>query len=616
MSLSALIATSEPRAASAPAGLDHAWLLAGVAWRLGPRACALFAWHRLRLRGGAVARALRPLATVEGPLLPAAAPATTLPGDAAALAAAAAAMPRDWHGAFAADAAAPGLDLFAAGDIRPVWERNRLLALPLLAMAARLAPAEGHLGAAEALVADWRRANPPFRGPAWACGQEAALRAMHLCLAQALLDAAPGPAMRALLAAHARRIAATRAYAAAQDNNHAVSEAAGLFVIGLVLGDRALARRGGRGLARSVARLVLPCGAFAQASPGYHRLLLDTLAIAEWFRRRHAAPPFAAPFAARAAAATLWLHRVMEPATGALPRCGAVDDSAFADLSLCGPQDARGSVERAARLFCGTGADAPEDPGCAWLGLPHPPPGRNAPPASPAIPTSDLEPSAPATRLPRGGAWRSAGWMGEDRDGLRVLLRSGADLPFRPAQCDLLHVELWADGVPLLMDGGTGAYNPAPGDAWWTEALWGTAAHNTIQFDGTEQMPRLGRFLLAAWPRCVALAEGARLTDARGRVQERRLRILGRSLVVEDTVHGPFAELALRWRLGPGAWRATPRGAEGPRGRIRIEADAPLRLRLAQGWHSPAYGVVEPAQVLEARAAAPVSRLVTVVEAA
>ncbi len=619
MSLSALIAASEHPGGSALGGAGRARLLADVAWRLGPRACALFAWHRLRLRSGAVAWALRPPATVEGPLLPDAAPPASLPGEAAALAAAAAAIPRDWHGGFAAGIAAPGLELFAAGDIRPVWERNRLLALPLLAMAARLAPAEGHLAAAAALLADWRSANPPFRGPAWACGQEAALRAMHLALALALLDATPGPALRALLAAHARRIAATRAYAAAQDNNHPVSEAAGLFVIGLVLGDRALARRGARGLVRSVARLVAPCGAFAQASPGYHRLLLDTLAIAEWFRRRHGAPPFAAPFAERAEAATRWLHRVSEPATGTLPRCGAVDDSAFADLSLCGPHDARGSVERAARLFCGTGADAPEDPGCAWLGLAQHPEARNTPQASPARTAThapDPERSARLARLPRGGAWRSAGWMGEDRDGLRVLLRTGAGLPFRPAQCDLLHVELWADGAPLVMDGGTGAYNPAPKDAWWIAALWGTAAHNTIQFDGEEQMPRLGRFLLGRWPRCVALAEGARLTDACGRVQERRLRILGRSLVVEDTLRGPFADLALRWRLAPGAWRATPRGAEGPRGRVRVEADAPLRLRLAQGWHSPAYGVVESALVLEARVAAPVSRLVTVVEAA
>jgi hypothetical protein len=497
-------------------------------------------------------------------------------------------VPGHWHGPFDAAAPALRLDLFAPGDVRPVWERNRLAALPLL-----LALAPGAERDAAALLEDWRAANPPFRGPAWACAQEAALRALHLCLAQALLGAPPTPAMRALLGAHARRIAATRAYGAAQDNNHAVSEPAGLYVIGLTLGDAALARRGARGLVRAVARLVAPDGAFAQASPGYHRLLLDTLALAEWFRRRHAAPPLPAPFAERARAATVWLHRVMDPATGALPRCGAVDDSALADLSLCGPHDARGSVERAARLFCDASAGAPEDAGCASLGL-----------------------ALPVATLPRGGAWRSEGWMGEDRNGLRVLLRTGAPLRFRPGQADLLHLDLAADGAPLLTDGGTGAYNPPPGCGWWTDALAGTAGHNTVQFDGEDQMPRLSRFLFARWPRCEALHDGARLRDWRGRVQERRFRLLGRSLVVEDLVAGPFARLVLRWRLAPGDWRATPSGVEGPRARITVSADAPCRIRLAQGWASPAYGMVEPAPVLEATVAAPVTRLVTVVAVA
>lgn len=552
------------------------------------------AWHRLRLRAGIPARALRTASLPDGPLLPATAPPAGARGDADALAAAAmAAVQAGWHGPFDGTAPALGLDLFAAGDVRPVWERHRLLAMPLLAMAARLAPGGGHLAAAEALLTGWRAANPPFRGPAWACGQEAALRAIHLCLALALLGSRPDAPMRALLVAHARRIGTTRAYAAAQDNNHPVSEAAGLFVIGLTLQDPALARRAARDLARAVARLVAPDGAFAQASPGYHRLLLDTLALAEWFRRRHGAPPFAAPFAARAAAATQWLHRVAEPATGALPRCGAVDDSALADLSLRGPDDARGSLERAARLFCGASAGIAEDPGCAWLGLP-----------------------LPGARLPRGGAWRSSGWMGEERDGLRVLLRTGAPLRFRPAQCDLLHLDLFADGAPLLTDGGTGAYNPPPGCDWWTTELAGTAGHNTVQFDGEEQMPRLSRFLLARWPRCEALPDGARLTDRLGRVQERRLRLFGRRLVVEDLLAGPFAQAVLRWRLAPGPWRVTAGGAEGPRARIAIRADAPCRIRLAQGWESPAYGVVRPAPVLEATAAAPLTRFLTVVEVA
>ena len=556
-------------------------LVADAAWRLGPRAVALFAWHRARLRLGLVRRALRD-APVRGIAAPA---ATGAPAPAAAGAPARGVGVRrrqpgasPWHGPFDGAAHALDLDLFGAGDIRPVWEANRLL--PLLTLDA---------AQADALLADWIAANPPFRGPAWACGQEAALRALQLCLFAALRGEDRVP--RALLAAHARRIAATRAYAAAQDNNHAVSEAAGLFVLGLVLTEPAMARRGARDLARVVARLVSADGAFAQASPGYQRLLLDTLALAEWFRRRHGAPGFDAPFAQRAGAATLWLHRVASP-SGALPRSGACDDSVLADLSGGGAADARGSIERAARLFCGASAGHRDDFGCGVLGI-----------------------ACPDATLPRGGgAWRSEGWCGETRGALSVLLRSGAPLRFRPAQADLLHLECRHNETALLRDGGTGAYNPAPGCAWWTDALSGTAAHNTIMFDGQEQMPRVSRFLFARWPRCRALEGGAALRDWRGRRHERRFTLDDHRLTVHDSVAGRFAALALRWRLAPDAWRLTATGVEGSAARIAIDADAPHRLRLVQGWESPAYGVVVPAPVLEVTARAPVTRITTVLE--
>lgn len=551
MTRSAVLAETPPR----PAGrAGRRWLLADAAWRLGPRAVALYAWHRARLRLGLARRAL-----ADGGL-----PAGV-------------ARAPQWHGDFDVAAHALDLDLFGAGDIRPVWEANRLGAL--------LLPGATHQ---DALLADWIAANPPFRGPAWACGQEAALRALHLCLHAALHG--PHRVPRALLAAHARRIAATRAYAAAQDNNHSVSEPAGLFVLGLVLEDAAMAWRGARDLARALERLVTHDGAFAQASPGYHRLLLDTLAVAEWFRRRHAAPAFAAPFAQRARAATLWLHRVASEG-GALPRAGACDDSALADLSGGGAGDARGSLERAARLFCDASAGHRDDFGCGVLGIP-----------------------CPEATLPRGGAWRSAGWRGETRGALSVLLRTGAPLRFRPAQADLLHLDLRAAETALLRDGGTGAYNPPPGCAWWTDALAGTAGHNTIAFDGEDQMPRLSRFLFARWPRCRAVPGGAALRDRRGRRHERRFVLEDRRLTVRDSVAGPFATLTLRWRLAPGDWRLTASGVEGAAARIAITADAALRLRLAQGWESPAYGEVVPAPVLEATARAPVARLMTVVD--
>jgi hypothetical protein len=538
---------------------------------------ALFAWHRLRLTAGFARRALPDQPSPRGPFLfeASAQPAARC----------------DWHGPF--DAKAHALDVLArpGTDIRGLWEAHRLAPLLKLAQAAALDPEAEHLDQAEALLTDWTAANPPFRGPGWACAQEAALRAMGISLALALLgtDRQLRPGARELLTLHARRIRATRAYGAAQDNNHPISEAAGLFICGLLLNNARDQRAGARGLSRAVARLVFPCGAFAQASPAYHRLMVDVLAIAEWFRRRHGAPGFAAPFAARAAAATQWMARVMAP-NGALPRIGPCDDSAFADLSDLGAGDARGSLERASRLFLDAGAGLPDDPGCRALGL-------------------SVAPAAPA---PQAAHWRSAGWFGlAGAGGARGVLRTGVPLRFRPGQADLLHFDLWDGNENLLRDGGSGAYLPPPGFDWWQSMLAGGAGHNLITFDDAEPMPRLGPFLFGRWPRCRAIPDGAKTRDWRGNRHARRIECRGRLWRVEDRIGGDFQRLALRWRLCPGDWRRIPDGVESAKARITLSANAPFTLELIRGWESPAYGRVEPAPVLELRANRPIGRIFT-----
>ena len=605
------------------------WALAAdAAWRLGPRPVGLWLADRGLRRLGLARRRLPDLPVPQGPFLTAGsgpvAPPPPLhgggmgrgPDDLAesrmktAIITAAAALPGapDWHAGH--DPAAHALDLDLAGA-RPVWEAHRLAALPLLAQAARCDPAGDHLARAEALLRGWCAANPPFRGIGWACGQEAALRALHLALALALLDADrdPPPAARALLDLCARRIAATPLYALAQDNNHPVSEAAGAFAIALLLGRDT--RRPAARLAARVARLVAPDGGFAQVSAGYARLLLDVLSVAEWLRRRHGAPVFPAPLASRAAALADWLHRVTDPATGTTPPLGLADGSAFADLSLAGPADARASVERAARLFGGRGADAPGDFGCAWLGL-----------------------SAPEAILDRPARWQVAGMMGwrvsdatglrvSDATGLRVadatglrvadataLLRTGP-LRFRPGQADLLHLSLRDGATWVIRDGGTGRYDPP--EPWWWAALAGAAGHNAPVFDGAEPMPRAGRFLLARWPTLRALPDGAALRDARGNAVARRIAAEGRAWRVEDTLSGPFRAVAWHWRLCPCDWRVTDTGAEGPAARIAVAADAPIAIELRQGWESLAYGAIAPVPVLRVTAAAPIRRVTTTI---
>ncbi|MFL1463094.1 heparinase II/III family protein [Roseococcus sp. DSY-14] len=429
--------------------------------------------------------------------------------------------------------------LMDGADVRPLWEAHRWAAIL-------------HAPDPAAFARAWLRDHPPGPGPLWACGQEAALRWLHLRLACALRGAAPPPEVEDALR---RRVRANPLYALAQDNNHPLSEAAALWAAG----EPGARRR----MERLVLRLVAPDGGFAQPSPAYQRLLLDVAAVAEWLARRRGDGLGPAALA-RLAAATRLLHALACPATGALPRIGHQDGSAFADLSGEGEATARASLERAARLFCGASAGWP---GAPCLDLP--------------LPAARLEPAEGAMGaflLRRAGPWRA-------------VLRGGAPR-FRPNHADFLHLDLWDGPLNLLRDGGTGAYNPRgrPGLA----GLDGTAAHNLAQFDGEEQMPRVGPFLHARWPRAGWLPDGGWMQDHRGRRHERRLALDAAGATVEDALSGPFRRAELRWRLPPGPWRLVPGGAEGPGHRILSDAPAVLEA----GRESLRYGEATPCPVL------------------
>ncbi len=443
--------------------------------------------------------------------------------------------PGAWHAARLLGS--PPLDPLAGADIRPVWESQRWAGLPR---------------EPEAFCTAWMAANPPYSGTAWACGQEAAIRALHLALA--LPRPMPGWA-RPVLAAHARRIAANPAYAMAQDNNHPISEAAGMLACGLLLGDSAMARRGASRLEHLVARLVAPDGAFAQPSPAYHRLMLEVLVAAETLRRRWAGPASSARLLARAGAATLWLRRLVCPHTGALPRIGHQDGAAF----FATPDDAGPGLAMAEALFGAAAAPAPE--------------------------------------------LRSGGFRGWSMAGARAVLRTGP-LRFRPAHADLLHLDLWDGPLNVLRDGGTGAYNPAPANAWWLDYFWSVRAHNTVQFDADEPMPRLSRFLHARWPATGRDSEADWVRDANGRRHSRAVRAEGgRNWLVDDELAGAYTQATLRWRLAPMPWCLLRDGAESAAARITITADAGLTITLEEGWESLAYGEVSPCPVLVARGA-------------
>ena len=396
--------------------------------------------------------------------------------------------------------------------------------------------------------ADWCRANPPFRGPNWACGQEAALRALHLGLALALLGGAaapaagaPGRCSRCTRAASPRprptrwrRTTTTRS-----------RRPPGCWSAASCSAMRGWRARHGAALG-ALRRLVAPCGAFAQLSAGYHRLLLGRAGGSDM-----AEPPPRRPPPRRDGAAT------------ARPRqC----DGCTA-WSILQPAPCRGSGTRTARPSPTSRSPARRMRGQAWSARRGCSPGAR--PVSPTTPAA-LGSTCRHARLcpPRRatGKARACG-AGAGRAG-RGRCCGPARCRFRPGHADLLHLDLWDGALNLLRDGGTGAYNPPTDAPWWHAHLTGTAAHNTIEFDGADQMPRVSRFLFARWPETGRLPDGASMRDHRGNHHARSVRREGRTWLVEDRVSGGFARLALRWRLAPGGvardrgrrWRRPSRG--------------------------------------------------------
>lgn len=488
----------------------------------------------------------------------------------------------------------------ASGDIKIIWEPSRFdWVLSIAQGAASREP--GEAARLEDWLGDWCRRNPPYLGPNWKCGQETSIRVMHLAMASLILiqRGVPLPGLRDLLRIHLARIVPTIGYAIGQDNNHGTSEAAALFIGGSWLhaaGDTDGARWANLGrslLENRVARLVASDGSFSQHSLNYHRVLVDTLSMVEVWRRARDLRPFSALLYERAAAAALWLFTLIEPSSGDGPNLGANDGARLLPLTDTGYRDFRPSVQTAMALFADRLAYDREG---IWntplhcLGI--------------RLPQAQAEP-------PRSRQFDDGGYAVLRAETAMALLRYPR-FRFRPSQEDALHVDLWVDGTNVLRDAGTFSYDA---DRQTLDTFNGAAGHNTVQFDGRDQMPRLGRFLFGEWLQAdsVAFDTGrstaeAAVTDWRGACHHRQIALEDGRLTVRDHLAGRFSSAVLRWRLAPGDWSIVGQDVRKGAYRLSVRSEAePVRKEIVLGRESLHYLQQHEVPVLEIEVGGPTS---------
>jgi hypothetical protein len=432
------------------------------------------------------------------------------------------------------------------GDIKTVWEASRFDWVLTFAQLA----ASGDDMALEKLdrwLSDWNIRNPAYQGPNWMCGQEASIRVAHLLLGAIILGSANRMSLpvEAMILSHLRRILPTIGYALGQDNNHATSEAMALYAGGLWLqncAETAATRREARKFVKAglrlagerVRSLIFDDGGFAQYSYVYHRLMLDSLSVMELARLHFDAPEFDPKFYEKASASSKWLRFFTEPQKGDVPNIGSNDGAWLLPIGPGSYRDFRPSCALASTLFENRTAFGEVESSAAMLSW------LNIEPKKP-IETENR----PAVKI-----FKDSGIVALSKGDLRVYMR----LPgtrFRPPQADALHVDIWNGDRDLLVDAGTYSY---ASQGW--EYFQSTAAHNTIEFDRRDQMPRIGRFLFGSWLKRNMIIQDIQnnsvrcsYVDSWGCRHERHVSVQKNLVSIKDKIDGPFKSAILRWRF-------------------------------------------------------------------
>jgi hypothetical protein len=457
----------------------------------------------------------------------------------------------------------------AVGNIKQVWEVNRLQHLTLLAAAWYLTGEDAYAERVAEQLQSWWRENPFLSGINWTSGIELGVRLINFVWIRRLLDRWPGVAdlfERNDLAL--RQIHWHQQYLAAFEsrgssaNNHVIAEAAGQLAASCAFPWFAQSQRwrrdSARLLERELARNTFPSGINRELASDYHGFVAEL--------------GFFAAIEAQAAGVPL--------GDGTWRRLCAMTDAmaALVDQRLRPPRQGDSDEGRVVLL------DAPEHnrwPALLALGgglfgrLDWWP--RTAPDAGSALIGALVGGQRHVSGRPPRRPSRFAD------AGLTILRTDAADSPeslpeiwcrcdggphgflsiAAHAHADALSVEVRHGGVDVLADPGTYCYH---GEPQWRSYFQSTVAHNTIEVGGQWQSARGGAFL---WLRHATGHEAA-VTDegpvaswtaehdgyaaaSPPAVHRRSVRLdrESRCLEITDEIQGGSHDVAMAFHLGP-----------------------------------------------------------------
>ena len=367
-------------------------------------------------------------------------------------------------------------------DIKFIWEIGRFGWAFTLARAYLLTGDEQYVEGYLDLEKTFFRHNPPNLGPQWSSAQEVAIRLIALVFTAQIFSGSlkftqkERAEFSRLIALHARRIVPTIAYARSQNNNHLILEALGLVTASLCLPTHPAAKRwyrlGWRWLVDGFEGQIDDEGVYIQQSVNYQRMIIQG---ALWANRilKNKQVMFPHQVVRKIKLAVEWLLSITDPISGKLPNLGHNDGTYLFPLTVCPYDDYRPVLQAASLAFL----QKPAFQNGVWDEM--------------ALWMCDANLELDLKDKVVGGAVENPQVLRDEKRKTWGYLRV-ASFHGRPAHADLLHFDLWWQGLNIAQDAGTYLYNA---EYPWDNRLCSTDVHNTITVNGEDQMLRAGRFL-------------------------------------------------------------------------------------------------------------------------
>jgi asparagine synthase (glutamine-hydrolysing) len=385
-------------------------------------------------------------------------------------------------------------------DIKFIWEANRCSMVYTLVRAYAFSRDERFAEAFWGLVQSWAESNPPNRGPNWMDGQEIALRLMAWTFGYYAFIESPSNTPERVaqftvwVAAQAERIHRNIGYAISTQSNHTISEAFGLWLVGLLfpeLKDSTKYFRLGRDILEAEAPAqILADGTYSMYSLNYHRFVLHIYLYALRLGELNHSP-LSDLIRQRVESSIDYLYQLVNPKTGQMPVYGSNDGALVLPLNNCDFTDYRpllqlGSYFTRRKFLSEPG---PWDEDTFWFyGM-----------RSFSHTQSDAVRVGRQSAFPQGGTYILRGADSQ------AIIRC-TDHKTRPSHADQLHVDLWWHGHNIACDAGTYLYS---GQGIWRNGLARTSVHNTVTVDQQDQMKMVSRFTWTDWSRGKVLQQGA-----------------------------------------------------------------------------------------------------------